>query len=93
MKRIQATIIARFSRTLFRQANSNLFRFGPSCFRTNENKHIFLEVTKSYEKYTQLPDEVLTLQKKKKKRLADASAQDNFGYNEDVLEKKMTSEK
>ena len=60
----------------FRQANSNWFRFGPSCFRTNENKHIFLEVTKSYERYTQLPDEVLKVQKKK--ILADASAQDNF---------------
>ena len=78
----------------FRQANTNLFRFGPTCFRTNENKHVFLEVTKSHEIYTQLPDEVFKVQKKKRKRLADASANDNFGNNKgynvrDVLVKKM----
>ena len=69
-------LVSKLFQDPFRQANSNLFRFDPSCFRTNENKHIFLEVTKSYERYTQLPDEVLKVQEKK--ILADASAQDNF---------------
>ena len=35
----------------FRQANTNLFRFGPTCFRINEEKYGFLEISKSHEKY------------------------------------------
>ena len=68
----------------FKQANTNLFRFGPTCFRTNEDRYVFLEVTKSHEIYTQLPDETFKVQKKKRKKLADASANDNFSNNEEV---------
>ena len=75
-------LVSKLFQDPFKQANSNLFRFGPTFFRTNEVKHIFLEVTKSYEKYHQLPDEILKVQKKKKRVLADASAQDSFGNKE-----------
>ena len=51
----------------FRQANINLFRFGPTYFRTNEDKYVFLEITKSHETYKQLPDEVFRVQRKKRK--------------------------
>ena len=67
----------------FRQANTNLFRFGPTCFRTNEDKYVFLEVTKSHEIYAQLPDEVFRVQRKKRKKLVEASADDNFSNNEE----------
>ena len=40
----------------FTHTNSNLFPFGPESFRNNdEKKHIFLELTKSSEKYFPLP--------------------------------------
>ena len=62
----------------FTQANSNLFRYGPKCFRTIEAKYIFLIVTKSSKRYHPLPDEVLEVQKRKSKILADANAEDTF---------------
>ena len=67
----------------FRQANTNLFKFGPTCFRTDEDKYVFLEVTKLHETYTQLPDEVFRVQRKKRKKLVEASADDNFSNNEE----------
>ena len=47
---------------------------------------MFLEVTKSHETYTQLPYEVFRVQRKKRKKLVEASADDNFSNNK---EKKM----
>ena len=67
----------------FRQSNTYLFRFGPTCFRTNEEKYVFLEVTKSHETYNQLPDEIFRVQRKKRKKLVEASVDDNFSNNEE----------
>ena len=41
-------------------------------------------MTKSHEIYTQLPDEVFKVQKKKRKKLAETSAKDTFGNNKQV---------
>ena len=83
----------------FRQANTNLFRFGPTCFRTNEEKYVFLQITKSHETYNQLPDEVFRVKRKKRKKLVEACADDNSvitrkrRFNvQDVMAKKTPAE-
>ena len=35
----------------FKQTNTNLFRLGPTCFRTDDEKCVFLEITKNHETY------------------------------------------
>ena len=67
----------------FTHTTSNLFPFGPESFRNNdEKKHIFLELTKSSEKYFPLPDEILKVERKKAKELVEAGVQESFGNNE-----------
>ena len=39
-------LVSKLFQDPFTQASSNLFRYDPKCFRTNEAKYIFLEVTK-----------------------------------------------
>ena len=66
----------------FKQTNTNLFRLGPTCFRTDDEKCVFLEITKTHKTYKPLPDEVFRVKKKKRKKLTEASADENFSNNE-----------
>ena len=74
-----ADMVSKLFHDPFTQASFNLFGFGPDCFRNDGTKHIFLELTKSLEKYFPLPDEILKVERKKAKKLVVAGAQESSG--------------
>ena len=54
-----ADMVSKMFYNPFDQTNSNLFHYGPPCFRENNGvKHISLEMTKCTEKYYPLPDDI-----------------------------------
>ena len=72
-------LVSKLFQDPFTQTNSNLFRFGPDCFRTDGTRYISLGVIKSSERYFPLPHEILKVERKKAIELVEAGHRNPLG--------------